>query len=146
MKLPYFKHLYYLSGIDWIISGIDSFMQRTSPAGNHSTLIIELKTQCDKLLLEEKLAELVTEIPLLNVLDIEIETGGLLDIQPQCLGELLHMCLNSRECVVGTRSAWGDHQPYGRGFGRNHHRGEKCRRQGQAAGRQDQCKQLAEFI
>lgn len=41
-------------------------MQRTSPAGNHSTLIIELRNQCDKLLLEEKIAELVTEIPLLN--------------------------------------------------------------------------------
>jgi hypothetical protein len=66
VKLPYFKHLYYLSGIDWIISGIDSFMLRTSPAGNHSTLIIELKNRCDKLLLEEKLADLVSKIPLLN--------------------------------------------------------------------------------
>jgi len=66
MKLPYFKKRYYLSGIDWIISAIDYYMRTTSPAGNHSTLVVELQTPCNKAELQERLKQIITAIPLMN--------------------------------------------------------------------------------
>ena len=66
MKLPYFKKRYYLSGIDWIISAIDYYMLLVSPAGNHSTLIIETKKTISEESLKRRLKLIYTSIPLLN--------------------------------------------------------------------------------
>lgn len=66
MKLPYFKSRYYLSGIDWIISAIDYYMRLTTPAGNHSTLIIQLEKPCQETELKKRLEKIFTAIPLFN--------------------------------------------------------------------------------
>ena len=66
MKLPYSKKRYYLSGIDWIISAIDYYMQKTSVAGNHSTLYIETKTPINEKQLNEKLKTIFSALPILN--------------------------------------------------------------------------------
>lgn len=66
MKLPYFKSRYYLSGIDWVISAIDYYMRLTTPAGNHSTLIIELNTPCNEDGLKQRIESIFTAIPLFN--------------------------------------------------------------------------------
>lgn len=66
MKLPYFKKRYYLSGIDWIISAIDYYMQKTSSAGNHSTLFIELNEPLDEAVFKSRLEEIFSLLPILN--------------------------------------------------------------------------------
>lgn len=66
MKLPYFKSRYYLSGIDWIISAIDYYMRLTTPAGNHSTLIIELKSPCNESDLRSRIKHVFSTVPLFN--------------------------------------------------------------------------------
>ena len=66
MKLPYFKKRYYLSGIDWIISAIDYYMQKTSSAGNHSTLFIELDQPVSETALKSRLEEIFSLLPILN--------------------------------------------------------------------------------
>ena len=66
MKLPYFKKRYYLSGIDWIINAIDYYMLLTSPAGNHSTLIIETENPISADSLKRRLELIYVSIPLLN--------------------------------------------------------------------------------
>lgn len=66
MKLPYFKKRYYFSGIDWVISAIDYYMQKTSWAGNHSTLFIGLKHPIAEDSLKSRLKLIFSALPILN--------------------------------------------------------------------------------
>ena len=66
MRLPYFRNRTYLSGIDWIICGIDNFLRKTSGVGNHSTLIIRLKSKLSEGLLEARLNDIYKKLPILS--------------------------------------------------------------------------------
>ena len=64
--LPYSKKRYYLSGIDWIISAINSYMRSVSPAGNHSSLVIELDAPPEAEKLTQCLDSIFSALPPLS--------------------------------------------------------------------------------
>jgi len=66
MRLPYNRNRTYLSGIDWIIATIDFYMKKTSNAGNHSTLIIQLKNKISTSDLKERVSKIHSSIPILS--------------------------------------------------------------------------------
>ena len=64
--LPYSKKRYYLSGIDWIIGALNSYMCSTTPAGNHSTLILELENKIDEVSFQNRIDLICSSIPMLS--------------------------------------------------------------------------------
>ena len=64
--LPYSKKRYYLSGIDWIIGALNSYMCSTTSVGNHSTLILELDSPLVEGTLIERLDFVCSAIPMLS--------------------------------------------------------------------------------
>jgi hypothetical protein len=64
--LPYSKKRYYLSGIDWIIGAINSYMRSVSPAGNHSSLVIELDAPPEAEKLTQRLDSIFSALPPLS--------------------------------------------------------------------------------
>ena len=64
--LPYSKKRYYLSGIDWLIGALNSYMSSTTSAGNHSTLILELEKKLDETSLRNRLDIICASIPILS--------------------------------------------------------------------------------
>ncbi len=66
MRLPYRKRRFYLSGVDWVIAAIDRYTSHTSPAGNHSTLIVELDSPVDVQKLQARLRRIVDALPILS--------------------------------------------------------------------------------
>ena len=64
--LPYSKKRYYLSGIDWIISTLNSYMCSTTPAGNHSTLILELAGKLNTSSLRAQIDTIYYAVPMLS--------------------------------------------------------------------------------
>ena len=64
--LPYSKKRYYLSGIDWLIGALNSYMCSTTSAGNHSTLILELESKLDEDSLRERLDVICASVPMLS--------------------------------------------------------------------------------
>jgi hypothetical protein len=64
--LPYSKKRYYLSGIDWIIGALNSYMHSTTSVGNHSTLVLELAESLNELKLRERLDLIFTLYPMLS--------------------------------------------------------------------------------
>ena len=65
MKLPYFKGRSYLSGVDWIIGAIDSYAELHGPAGNHSTLVLELESIPAREVFTERLRQIYLALPVL---------------------------------------------------------------------------------
>ncbi len=64
--LPYSKKRYYLSGIDWIIGLLNNYMCSATPAGNHSTLVIELEQAVPEDKLKNRLDIIYSSIPILS--------------------------------------------------------------------------------
>ena len=64
--LPFSKKRYYLSGIDWIIGALNSYMHSTTSVGNHSTLILELEGPIDELALKRRVDRICSSIPMLS--------------------------------------------------------------------------------
>ena len=64
--LPYSKKRYYLSGIDWIIGALNSYMCSTTAVGNHSTLILELDGAFKESVFTERLDFICSAIPMLS--------------------------------------------------------------------------------
>lgn len=65
-SLPYSRKRYYLSGMDWIIGALNSYMLSTLTAGNHSSLVVELSGRISEPLLRAKLNNIFNSIPLLS--------------------------------------------------------------------------------
>lgn len=64
--LPYSKKRYYLSGIDWIIGVLNSYMSSNTVTGNHSTLIIELKNSVKENELKARIDSIYRSMPILS--------------------------------------------------------------------------------
>jgi hypothetical protein len=64
-SLPYSKKRYYLSGIDWIIGALNSYVHTTTSVGNHSTLILELSGKLSESVLKERLDTIFDAFPML---------------------------------------------------------------------------------
>ncbi len=64
--LPYSKKRYYLSGIDWLIGALNSYMHSTTSAGNHSTLALELEQKLDEVAFKGRLDMICSSIPMLS--------------------------------------------------------------------------------
>ena len=64
--LPYSKKRYYLSGIDWMIGLLNSYMCSTTVAGNHSTLIIDLEKPVTEEDLRFRIDTVYSALPILS--------------------------------------------------------------------------------
>jgi hypothetical protein len=64
--LPYSKKRYYLSGIDWIIGLLNSYMCSTTVSGNHSSLILHLERAVTEEDLKSRIDLIYNELPILS--------------------------------------------------------------------------------